>query len=549
MGSLGGVPKRNLGIRNLGAYLSATAKSGEYNIPGDGTIGTNAAESGTQTSYSNIGEVIKHYNALKDRTIERDEERTVPTGVSNQSSYLATLTALLAADAGGDVKGPGSSTDNAIVRFDGVTGKLIQNSDVTIADGGGSISVNANTFSFITSNGRFGFRNDGDGLDSFQIQNGNSLVFNGGTTGGSERVKLLSDSDGILKIFGRGGVDAEVRAYDSAGTKYGVLTPYELTLASGDISYTPGNAGDWNGSISVPTGVFEALDELVAVSGNGGGGGASQDLESVLIQGSDANNQSIIGLNSLTFDNSTNSVRVEPSGFDGKLIIYDPNASINARLVLRNEISGGQTTISPVDIQTINSDFLIKRGNDTRAQIRTSWTEIRDELRVGTQNDYSYLVSNQLVLLDGGDIKYYPGTPSVWSGSASTPTGVFEALDELAAVSGQGSSTLTFVAHTASGTLSSSDMEGQIHTNRGATSGIILTLPSASGGLNATFLQSASGSIEIAPQSGDVIRRTSGDLSAGQSIQLQNELSKLYIGSDGNGEWFIIDEAGTVMEI
>jgi len=35
-----------------------------------------------------------------------------------------------------DVSGPASSTDNAVVRFDGVTGKIIQNSTVTISDAG-----------------------------------------------------------------------------------------------------------------------------------------------------------------------------------------------------------------------------------------------------------------------------------------------------------------------------------------------------------------------------------------------------------------------------
>ena len=39
-------------------------------------------------------------------------------------------------DAGGDVVGPASATDNAITRFDGTTGKLIQNSVVTMDDTG-----------------------------------------------------------------------------------------------------------------------------------------------------------------------------------------------------------------------------------------------------------------------------------------------------------------------------------------------------------------------------------------------------------------------------
>jgi hypothetical protein len=59
--------------------------------------------------------------------------------------------------ASGDVYGPASATDNAIARFDGTTGKIIQNSVVTIADttgdmaGVGTISSGAITSSSLTS--------------------------------------------------------------------------------------------------------------------------------------------------------------------------------------------------------------------------------------------------------------------------------------------------------------------------------------------------------------------------------------------------------------
>lgn len=43
--------------------------------------------------------------------------------------------------ASGDVDGPASSTDNAIARFDGTTGKIIQNSAATIADSTGDITA------------------------------------------------------------------------------------------------------------------------------------------------------------------------------------------------------------------------------------------------------------------------------------------------------------------------------------------------------------------------------------------------------------------------
>lgn len=54
----------------------------------------------------------------------------------------------------GDVVGPGSATDNAIVRFDGTTGKLMQNSAATIADTSGDITAgkyNGITFTPVTA--------------------------------------------------------------------------------------------------------------------------------------------------------------------------------------------------------------------------------------------------------------------------------------------------------------------------------------------------------------------------------------------------------------
>jgi hypothetical protein len=47
---------------------------------------------------------------------------------------------LLGAGVTGDVVGPASATDNAISRFDGTTGKIIQNSVVTIADSTGNMT-------------------------------------------------------------------------------------------------------------------------------------------------------------------------------------------------------------------------------------------------------------------------------------------------------------------------------------------------------------------------------------------------------------------------
>lgn len=74
-----------------------------------------------------------------------------------------------------DVVGPASSTDNALARFDGTTGKVIQNS-VAILDDLGALSgltqlnvdnvqINGNTFSSTDTDGNLNFTPDGAGIN------------------------------------------------------------------------------------------------------------------------------------------------------------------------------------------------------------------------------------------------------------------------------------------------------------------------------------------------------------------------------------------------
>lgn len=65
-------------------------------------------------------------------------------GVTATSDTSGNVTITIPGGSGGDVVGPASSTDNAVTRFDGVTGKLIQNSSITLSD--------TNTFNSTSSN-------------------------------------------------------------------------------------------------------------------------------------------------------------------------------------------------------------------------------------------------------------------------------------------------------------------------------------------------------------------------------------------------------------
>lgn len=69
------------------------------------------------------------------------------TGISVSGTYPNFTVANTSPSSGGDVVGPASATDNAIVRFDATTGKLIQNSAVTIDDAGNIISPDSVQFS------------------------------------------------------------------------------------------------------------------------------------------------------------------------------------------------------------------------------------------------------------------------------------------------------------------------------------------------------------------------------------------------------------------
>jgi ACT domain-containing protein len=74
---------------------------------------------------------------------------TAGTGISVTGTYPSFTLTNSSPSLGGDVVGPASSTDNAIVRFDSTTGKLVQNSGVTISDANllttTDLTVNDNT--------------------------------------------------------------------------------------------------------------------------------------------------------------------------------------------------------------------------------------------------------------------------------------------------------------------------------------------------------------------------------------------------------------------
>lgn len=165
------------------------------------------------------------------------------TGASN----TVTITALN----NGDVVGPASSTDNAIARYDGTTGKLLQNSNVTIGDSDtvdgitqlnvDNLRLDGNTISSVNTNGDINLSPDGTGL----VLSPNTMVLNS-TTGESTITIGGVTLDTALIVHSVGATDlAEItfeRHSDTAG--FGAHTIFarsrgdessETIVSSGDV--------------------------------------------------------------------------------------------------------------------------------------------------------------------------------------------------------------------------------------------------------------------------------------------------------------------------
>jgi len=94
-----------------------------------------SVSAGTGISYVSGTGVIT--NSAPDQTVVLN----AGTGISTSGTYPNFTITNTSPSLGGDVVGPASATDNAVARFDSTTGKLLQNSVVTVGDSGAVAGV------------------------------------------------------------------------------------------------------------------------------------------------------------------------------------------------------------------------------------------------------------------------------------------------------------------------------------------------------------------------------------------------------------------------
>ena len=132
----GAIEARNAFLAIAGITGSSIVADGDYGditVSGLGTAWTIDPDAVTNAKLANVPAAT-----FKGSPVGAGTVNPIDLTANQASTILDTATdpfVRTSAAATGDVVGPASATDNAIVRFDLATGKLIQNSGITIADG------------------------------------------------------------------------------------------------------------------------------------------------------------------------------------------------------------------------------------------------------------------------------------------------------------------------------------------------------------------------------------------------------------------------------
>lgn len=214
--------------------------AGKVPTTSDLTNGEIAINSTDKKIYTNAGGTITQVGAGALSALS-DTNITSPSNGQSLAYDTASGKWINSNAGAGDVTGAASSTDNAVVRFDGTTGKVIQNSTVALDDNGNFTNVNSIGFdttpaTLPTSVGTM-FWDDGDGVPSTILKGGNTTL----QIGTQEYARVYNDSGTTLTIgqvvyiSGAQGnrVAVKLAKADVEATSFGTIGLVSETIANG----------------------------------------------------------------------------------------------------------------------------------------------------------------------------------------------------------------------------------------------------------------------------------------------------------------------------
>lgn len=348
---------------------------------------------------------------------------------------------------GGDVDGPASSTDNALARFDGTTGKLIQNGIVTQDDNGNLANVNGITFdttptSAPTATGSMYWDNGNGGpsviLDAdvelqlgqeniVRVYNGTgSTIANGSVVAvsgaqGQRPSVVLADADSEALSAGTLGIATESIANGAEGfvTTFGLIRGLNTSAFTAGVPiYLSQTAGSFTATRPTAPAHTVFLGWVISVNASSG---------EVFVNIS----------NGWELDELHNVLITSPAS--GNTLIYDAVAGVwkNANLTDGTGISitegAGSITVANTGVLgvTATSPVASSGGQNPVISMPAATTSVNGYL---TSTDWNTFNGKQDALVSGTNIKTVNGTTLLGSGNlavgtvtsvaASVPTGL-----------------------------------------------------------------------------------------------------------------------------
>ena len=269
------------------------------------------------------------------------------------------------ANASGDVNGPGSSTDNAIVRWDGTSGTVIKNSTVIVDDAGNVSGVNNISMSGDIlagdDNELINFTHVKSAVNSFAVTNAltgeNPII---GTTGDDAEISLdyITAGEKSYHYFRAAKAEGEIRLLDTDHKEYVGLRAFKDIKNSYTLIF-PNEQGQ-SGQVLVNDGLGQFSWGNMG-GGNVNGPGASTNTAIVRWDGGSG---TIIQNSGVLLTNTNNITGVVDLGMAGDILDQNNNELINFTSVI-----GAVNEISISNAITANNPIIAATGGDANISI------------------------------------------------------------------------------------------------------------------------------------------------------------------------------------